>query len=296
MEAQNVKTEKSSDKPVFERVPLSEWGPQLPVGIAVGPEHVERDLIPRVWNLRVEKEISRLRSRHKTANFAKFASIVMCHVYEQIGSIKPDKGAGLDKKTQSVWARKLAEVGNLYMPDALYAFVYLRYHCLGPNVSLELQCKGCGNVEPFTGDLATLEVSVVDDIEKTKFEYQLRDPFDVRGNKCTGFKLGIPKWNAIESAKIEGQLDAAGVKAALLQGSIISCLGEGLDKTAISPVELEEMSKFDFETVLDQINNRQPGPNMAVEMPCSKCGLVNDQSLDWMYDSFFGVSGPTGSS
>lgn len=273
---------------------LADLGPQLPIGHKGTGDNWIRDLAHRRWNVRVEKEISKLREANRTINEAKFASMLMSHVYTKIGAIAYDGGAVLEKKgkNRSNWFRALAQIGDMYQADVLYAYVFLRHQVMGNVLDMQLGCVMCGHQAPFQADLSTLEVRVPKDPREVTWEFALTEPFPVRGKQCEGFVLGPAKWNAIEAMQLAGQLDSAAAKSALVWGSIRGLLpAEQFTEVVIAEHELDEMGKRDFERACGAIDKNAFGPDMAIEVACPKCKAENRISLDWRYESFFGTSG-----
>lgn len=276
---------------------LADLGPQLPIGHK-GAEGYVRELSHKRWNVKMEKQISKLREQNRSANEAKFASMILSHVYDRIGAIAYDSGAVVEKKERkSTWYRALARIGDMYFADVLYAYCYLRYCVLGASIDMELACMKCGHTMPYQADLGTLEIRIPKDPDNMSFDFHLTDPFKVRGKECTGFTFGPGKWNAIESMQLAGQLDSGAAKSALVWGSIRGLLpATDFENVAVAEHELDEMGKRDFEYACALLDANVLGPDMSIDTQCPKCNQNNLLSIDWRYETFFGVSGRSGRS
>lgn len=264
-------------------VTMAELGPTLPIGTAdTGTGGLVKEMVHRTWNLKREKELGKYRGKHKSLSVARFASMVVSTLYTKLGSL----ALGDD---EAKVAQTLMRVGQMFMGDVMYAYVFLRYQVLGADLDLELTCPRCTSAQPMRADLGTVEVRTVDKLEDGYWTYTLRDPIDVRGQKVEGFVMGPPRWSAMEAATVSGGADTGEAKAALIHGSIDRIVGQ--EQIVLAPHELDELSKYDVEALAKAIDDNHLGPNMAVESTCQSCGHEMKLPIDWTYDSFFGVSG-----
>ena len=92
-----------------------------------------------------------------------------------------------------------------------------------------------------------------------------------------------------------GGADQGGTKSQLIWSSVrkLHTADGKLDGQVPAEQELEELDKFDIETITGLVDARSPGPDLAIEMECPRdaCGFKNRQALDWTYDGFFSISG-----
>ncbi len=184
--------------------------------------------------------------------------------------------------------KKMILISQMYMGDVFATYCNLRAKTLGNTLGLQIVCPGCNNKFDFNGDLDTLEVVTAEKEEDKIFDYELKVPFEINGKTITGFKIGLPKWHTIESAT-NSNLGPTGAKIGAILGSIVEVKGDKSIK-AISENELEELSKSDFEILVQKIDDNVLGPIMTIEVGCPKCKRDLIQAIDWRYDHFFGAS------
>lgn len=289
MQTQTTKPQ-SGSQPQAERTqqnvtkrPLSEHGASLPIGVLDGAGKLAKSMAHRVWNLRQEKALGKLRDKHKNMTVARFAATTVAVLYEKLGahsfSDDPSKAASA-----------VANVGSMFMGDVLYAYVWLRNEVCGPEVLTDLTCPRCGEASRFAGDLNSLDVRSVERLSDASWTYHLHDPFVVRGEPVKGFVMGPARWFAIEAAMASGGgLSTGHAKAALIHGSIEGVLGR--DQVVLAEHELDELSKRDLEILTGLIDENHLGPDMAIDSVCPSCEKSFRVPIDWGYDSFFGLSG-----
>jgi hypothetical protein len=283
--------------PLLRKTTLGELGSKLPVGTPdPATSGLIKDISRRRWNLGLEKKLGKAREKMKTGNIAKFATLVLAGVCEQIGGLKIKEW---NPKNKGDHDKALIQIGNMYMCDALYAYVWLRHDVIGREVDLTLTCPVCSHKMAFKADLETLEVNVADNPDDILWQYDLKHPITLRGQKCTGFKLGPIRWNSIENSQKGSLLDMGGTKSEMIWSAIVEPLGhDKLAGVSVAEHELEELDKWDLEKLSGLIDVNSPGPDMAIEATCPRgpCGHSFRTPIDWMYDSFFGISGRSGPS
>lgn len=277
--------------PKHKIITLKELGGRLPIGMPdVSSGGLKKDMAERRWTLKTEKKLGKMRDENRREQHARFVSMVIATLYQQLGILSfeetYDQGS---KAAKQSWNHAIASISQMWFGDVLYAWLYLRRQMLGPTVDLSLTCPRCMASAPLRADLDTLEVRIVDKLEDAYWEYELRDPFMIRGKKAERLKLGPARWHVVEQAAIGGSLDVGNTKAALITSSIQHVIG--MEDIALTEAELDEMAKIDVETITALIDDQNIGPIMAVESDCLKCKNPFRVSLDWGYDSFFGVSG-----
>lgn len=261
---------------------LAELGPNLPIGLRSPSGSYETRLSARRWTLKEEKQLARFKAEEST--YTKYVSTVLGTMLSRIGP------ANFDEVTD-IYARKVA-VGQMYMADVFYAYVWLRIQAIGPELVVPVKCRKCNTEFNFTGDLNTTEVIIPADKEKVEWEFFLRDPIQVRSKTVSGFRIGQQIWARVEST------DASdGDKASIIMNSVRGFVGD-LDPNGkpydldISSNELDELSKYDLEKLSRELNNKFLGANMTLDVTCvsEKCANMWVVPLNWMYDSFFAVS------
>jgi len=185
--------------------------------------------------------------------------------------------------------QKQLAIGQMFLGDVFYAYVWLRIQSLGPSLSLTLTCPGCQQkIENFIADLDSIEVQTCDSLVDACWDYHLINPMTIRGSEVTDLVMGPARWNALEMLK-GGGLGVA--KPAMIQASI-HAIGTKEDgkQSVITEAELDDMTKRDIEALTTQIDKHSIGPNMAVEGNCGHCSRPFRLPIDWGYDGFFGDS------
>lgn len=256
---------------------LIELGPNLPVGVDWRGTF-GKNIAVRPWRMREEKALGEIRDKNRNINVAQFTTIVLAYMCTKLGKH--------DFETMKLEERKVI-VSQMFLPDVYYAWLFLRTQTLGPELHTKLTCPRCQSEFDFIADLNTTEVHTVDNPEKAKFNYQLMDPFEIRGKLATELIMGPARWSALENVR-GGSLDTGTAKSAIIRGSIHKVIGH--DELVLSPNELDDMSKRDLERLIGKLNTQSPGPDMSLESVCTSCGNKWDQDMDWGFDSFFGIS------
>jgi hypothetical protein len=266
-------------------VRLAELGAQLPIGtVDQNTQTLLKSMEHRRWNLKVEKQVGALKDKGRSITGVQYASAVLQSLYTRLGGIEIDPDAA-DKK--SVTLRRAA-IGQLWMADVLYAYVWLRRQTLGPKIELQYSCPGCGRPQMVYADLDTLDVRVVDKIEECYWTYELKYPIHARGQEIKHLKMGPTRWHAIEKAAASGAADTGSVKAFVIWAAIMGV--DELSGALLTEDELDEMDKVDIETLSSEFDARNVGPDMLVEIDCPSCHQESKHSLNWAADDFFAVS------
>ena len=265
-------------------VMLQNLGPQLPLGIVDSAKTYHKEIAARVWKLGTERELGDLRDKNRDSNFAQYVSMILGTMCTKLGPHAFDGKPLADKSVL---------VSQMYMADVLYAYIWLRVESLGPNLNVEVKCPTCNGTFPFAADLNTLEVTCADSVEAAQWDYTLKHPIKVRGRECKALRFGPTRWNAMESTSAS-QFNSGQMKADIVRYSIheVGHDGETFEAMPISEHELDELSKFDFETLAYLIDKNAIGPDMSIKDKCRLCSRPFVTSIDWGYESFFAISSP----
>lgn len=269
---------------------LHTQGPQLPIGTLDGiTGELHKTLVPRRWNLKLEKQLGKLRDENKDAG-ARFAAMVIATLYERVGGLAFDEAGPKDKHA---WNKALMSISQMWFPDVLYAFVWLRRQVAGSEIDVNLACPFCGTVVTLRADIDTMDVTSVAKIEDAYWEYKLSDPITIRGKAVERLRMQPTRFSALENTPADAQ-DAGTMKSAIIWHSIKEVIGQ--EGIALTENELEDMSKRDIEMITDKIDSTSPGPDMSVSHTCLKPGCKREftRALNWSYDNFFrnfGVQG-----
>jgi hypothetical protein len=259
---------------------LKELGPNLPMGVIAPDGSVTKSIEIRPWRMKEEKELGLMRDSNRSENIARWVTRVLSSMCTRLGSLDL-----ADMKMNE----RIIHIGQLPMGDILYAYMWLRYKSLGNVVPMDINCSACRKEFTISADLETLEVITCDNLDNSLWEYQLRDPFEIRGHKVTGFQMAPARWNAMENQTGGGTLDTGAAKSSVITGSIYRLLNID-EPMVLTENELDEMTKYDLERMTALIDEKHIGPNMAIEGACTRCKRPFKTSIDWTYDSFFGIS------
>lgn len=270
------------DKP--RKVAFKDLGGKMPLGIPITDGYA-RDIVVRPWRMKEERELGALRDANRDNNMAQYVGMVLSTLCSKMGHHNFD-----DMKM----AEKQLVVGQMFMGDVFFVYIWLRIQTLGNELKLKLTCPTCGKKFDYMADLGTVEVTIADDVNTCKWDYTLKHPFKLRNKDVSKLILGPARWNGMEMMNVSGQ-NMGEAKNGIIQGSICAIPDWKDDKgepqaIALGPDELDELSKFDLERLTTLIDEHALGPSMAVEDKCGSCHKSFTLPIDWSYDSFFGDS------
>jgi hypothetical protein len=257
---------------------LGERGPLLPVGFDVGGALV-KGFVTKSWKTKDERELAKLKKPRMS--MATYIGNVLGQMLSQFGphSFSPE----------AKMAERLVGIGQAYMGDVFYAYMYLRTQVIGSELKMDVTCPtpDCGNFR-FVGDLGSTEVICVEEASALDWFHDLRDPIELRKKTVTKFRLRSPLWHSLVSTAAGDFSEMAG-KIMAVQSSIVGLNDDGA-MIAISDAEMDEVSKFDLESIAARVNDEFVGPKMAIEGKCPKCEREFKAPIDWSYDRFFTTS------
>jgi len=257
---------------------MRDLGLSLPVGVPT-PAGLDKGLGARTFSLREEKEIGRLRDKAGDASMAATVNAVLTVLLTRFG----DKDFTKLKEAERASAISQAFIGDVY-----YAYILLRREALGQEIAFTVRCPACRrSTANVMADLDDLDVRVVDAIGDASWEYELKVPIEVRSSVVRTLKMGPARWYAVESMPPQRGINVGAAKAAIIRASIT---GTDAANVVLTDDDLCSMSKRDVESVTKAIDANHVGPDMAVETVCPACGEDIRTSLDWSFESFFGMS------
>jgi hypothetical protein len=276
MEDQEPKKE-----PKIVKTTLGELGPQLPIGIPDKTGALQRALAVRKWRLPEEREIGALRAKHKHKNVGKYVSALLAKMCTQLGPHRFD-GSQEDPK-------RMLMIDQMYLGDVLYAYVWLRYKSMGPDMPLHPSCPYCQEDFRYKGDLSTLDVAMATELRATIWDYELREPIKMRNREIRKLTLGPPLLSALTAANVD-ELNTGNSKSTLIYGSVKSL--EGLGEIIPAPGELDDLCKYDIEELSRLMDERTLGPIMMIKgrCPAPACGRDFQIPIEWTTEDFFSTS------
>jgi hypothetical protein len=273
------------------KVTLKALGPVLPMGLETGAAGAPRSrgFTVRPWRMKEEKELAALKKSDQQISFTQYIGMVLATMCTAIG---PYDFTAPEYDGPGNAPKRMAVLSQMFLGDIFYIYVYLRCQVIGNQVGMKITCPHCRDVYDFYADLETLDVLTADSIEPFLWSYKLKTPITIRGKSIVSFSMGPLRWSAMQATN--GSPTDAQAKEAAIMGAITGVNGDP-QGIVLSPVEIQELSKFDLENITMKINEDALGPVMALEMSgnvCKKCGGKDERliPIDWRYESFFGVS------
>lgn len=259
---------------------LGALGSRLPVGFKMQDGSLSKDIVSKAWKTRDERAIGQLRSTKM--NMAEYAVLVLSQMYTRIG---PHIWDAETKQEQ-----KQLVIGQLYMPDVLYMYLWLRTQVISPELKMNVVCSSCNAKFVFVGDMMDIEVQTIESAELMDWHFELKDPISIRKQPVERFRIRSPQWMQF-MGMITDDFNENSAKIGMVQASIVGLNNEPED-TRLTGLELDELSKRDLEALSAKINEDFLGPKMVLEGACKKCKHEFVKSIDWRHDTFFAVSSP----
>lgn len=270
----------TKDKSKFFKKTMKELGPNLPMGFRNSSGDYIKNLSSKTWTMKTEKEIGKLRDKIKGENIARYITMILSEMCRTIG---PHNFAEKDL------AEKNIIIGQMLSGDVFYAYMWLRKEAMGSDLKLKIKCANCGDEFELYADLDTIETNCVKDLSDLQFEYELRNPIEIRSKSVKKFLLGPMIWSTYEMMNRVSLKNIGMAKEGIILGSIKKC--DGLDgDIVLLESEIDELSKYDVENIIQLISDYSIGPDMSIEGVCEKCGSEFTHGIDWSYDNFFGIS------
>ena len=255
-------------------ITTEELGYELPIGKESG-----RSFSFKPWKAKDERAIGEIRAKNKAMSIGVFTSEVLAHFLLE--------WCGEDWAEKSQKEKRLA-INQSFAADVHHAWIMLRREALGDILPMQIQCANCGEKFEFRAELGSVEVSKIEEGALLEHPFALRDGFEYRGDTRKIVTLAPLRWSVFE--KIKGGLNVGRIKLQVVAGSIVGV--GGLDgQVQISPAMLDEMTKFDLESLSSGLDELQPGPDFRLDIGCPHCGHENKDSISWLYDSFFSTGG-----
>lgn len=260
---------------------MPERGPLLPIGLGSGGPGQQEFAFKR-WNLAKEKELGEKRKQQADATLGAWTSTLLSEMLTKLGP---------HDFTQLKEAERLLIISQMWMPDVMYAYCWLRYQAMGAALPITLECPFHDYKFKWPGDMKTLEVRVPLSIEHAQWEFELQEPFKLRSEETKTWGLGPVRWSVLENAQLGRRVNFGKLKSLMIYASIRTMDGK---EVALGEDELGEMSKLDLERHVAEIDKNTVGPDLSIEAQCThkQCERVFTTSIDWSYETFFSISSP----
>jgi len=169
-------------------VTLKKLGAKLPLGILNGDGTYSGDIAVRPWRMKEERELGELRDSHRDGNVAQYVGMVLATMCTKLG---PHNFEGMKFEERRII------VGQMYMGDVFYAYIWLRIQAMGHQLNMNLTCPNCERKFPFVADLESTEVIAADNLKDAKWEYKLHTPIKLRDTMVKSLLIGPARWNGL---------------------------------------------------------------------------------------------------
>jgi len=264
---------------------LKELGSNLCLGTPKDGGYVKPVRVKK-WRMKEERELGELKDHNKESSIAQFVSVVLATMAEQVGH---RDFTNPDMKREE----KQLHISQMWMPDVFQAYLLLRISAMGNKLALNLTCPYNKKHEfPYDANLLSTDVRTCDTLEDALWDYDLIDPFEIRGKTLKGFRFGPARWTTLESMSDVGSMNTGAAKAGIILGSIHGLIydtGE-VEALPLAMHEIDDMCKPDIEGITASLDDHAIGPEMAVDAVCPTCNKSFKVPIDWSYDGFFGNS------
>ncbi len=263
---------------------MAEIGSQLPVGMINAEGVLEKSLSVRIWRTKEERELGKLKK--PKMNLASYVSTILSYMCTSFGRHNwPDTPQANTKQSDE----RRAVLSQAFIGDIFYAYCFLRREALGTEIKTKVTCPNCGDNFPFSGDLDTIEVVTVDNVEDLLWTFDLSNPIEIRKQKVQSFRMTSPRWAMIEQTASVAPNNEALAKITAVRGAIIG-LNDDPQDLVLMENELDELTKRDFERLMAEVDQNFTGPKMSLEGVCRKCAADFRSPIDWNYERFFSAS------
>ena len=254
-------------------IKAEDLGYQLPIGKTTG-----RSFKFKPWRAKDERQVGEIRARNRKMSVGEFTTEVLSHFLVE--------WCGEDWTEKASKEKKLA-INQSFAADVHHAWVMLRREALGDILPMSVTCSSCGENFQFRAELGSIDVATVEDGGIIETPHVLRDGIEYRGDTRHTVTLAPLRWNVFEKIK-GGGLNIGKIKLQVIAGSIVG-LGGVEGQIQLAPGMLDDMTKFDIETLSSKLDDFQPGPDFRLDVDCPSCGAANRESISWLYDSFFSM-------
>jgi len=272
---QETKTTENKIKLVL----LSDNGPVLPIGTVDTSGVYHKDLEIRPWRMKEETELGDVMEQQQNIRFGKYVTLVLSKMCTKLG---------MYDFTSMNDIEKAVVVGQMYMADILFAYLWLRIQSMGHKMPVEMWCPNCRHNFMLGADLRTVEIRTIETIEDAEWGYKLRQPFQIRNINVEEFIIRPPRWVAIEAIKGQTGRNFGKLKLSIIHGSVFALGGQ--EPLPLASHEFDEMRKIDFETLTMEIDQKTIGPDFSIEASCPECNFKFKNMIQWASEDFFGVS------
>lgn len=273
----------------------------LPIGYPGAGGKPQQSFEFHPWRMDQEDRIAALHQQHANEDsLGVIVADVMGVMLKSIGDKALDN-ADPAKKTDYADIRLM--IGQMYMQDVLYAYLRLRATEIGQYISINIGCPYCKKKhDKIRGDLHTVEVRRYVYRSKDKkaeldtypptLNLKLEGGIYIGDAAYTDIEVAPSKWIAIESMTAEELANSAILQKALWRGSIVGVKGHDTKGAPFSANDdmFKTMTKGDMLKIAAAIDEVNAGPDMQVEVECTRCFKPFSSGITWAHEHFFGKS------
>lgn len=263
---------------------LGELGNQLP--IFDGSDNLSFSF--KEWDMDVEEQLSDL--QEDSENVGTFVRSMM--------NLLLDEFKGKDYQSLSK-EEKVMALSQLHFPNMMYMYMALRVEELGHELHFDsVKCSQCGKEnKDFIADMRGLDVDCKGEGHTHTVDYELKRPITLENPNggttiVTGVKIGVSKWDSLESVPTEKAQNAGFVKKAIFNSAITGAYnnGELIEKFIDLKTLVRKIKKFDIERIGKKVVDNNGGPDMKLSGTCQHCRKDFETQINWGYESFFDSS------
>lgn len=280
---EETKTEEKKES--LRKSTLGELGNTLP--IFDGADNLTFSF--RDWDMDVEEQLSDL--QEDAPNVGAFVRSMM--------DLLLDEFKGKDYQSLSK-EEKVMALSQLHFPNMMYMYMALRVEELGHELHFDtVKCPHCAkDNKDFIADMRGLDVDCKDKEHEMTVDYELKKTISLENPNggpatlVTGLKVGISKWDSLESVPTEKAGNGGYVKKAIFNSAIIGAYnnGELIEKFIDVKTLVRKIKKFDIERIGKKIVVNNAGPDMKLSGSCQFCRKDFETQINWGYESFFDSS------
>jgi len=253
----------------------------LPIGYFTADGARQRHFEIRPWRMPEEKAIGKILERGGIA-MDKFIPECLALMVTKLGTM--DFG-------NIPQSEKTLILHRMYYSDIMYAYIWMRKEAIGPELNINVNCPFCSHNGNFAGDLDTLKVKTVDQLESVNDldkGITLRDGIQIGNDIYPELIIRPPTWMAMDTLTAMSVRNEGEMKRSIFQNSVVKVVGyDDMEHFVLTDEHMNSLTKYDMELLSREINDIMGGAQLFIEVVCSNCGNTFAASIQWDYERFF---------
>jgi len=229
------------------------------------------------WRGADERVIGAIREENRSISAGAFAAEVLAHF---LADWQGESFEGLSK------GEKRLRISQSWAADVYAAWFELRRRALSNEFDSRLHCAQCRTPFDYIVDVGSIDSLELEDGEAISTPFALRDGLSWQGQDRKLLTLEPLRWEAYEALAPGNEVNLGTVKLAVCASAIVGLEGIA-SRVKLPTTALDDLSKFDLESLSAWVNENQPGPVLLIETHCPKCKAPIARSFPWVYDVFF---------